>query len=659
MHFCLRRSSFGASGESGCVSTYCFQCASACRSCTLIGSSTNLLVSYLAERAGYSALGMFEMTRMGLCLFAAGLLYFLLAGRWLLPARRGAELTETYQLGQYVTELRVLDGSALIGETVLTSKLGARHDVTVLEILREKQKLFSPLNEPIRAHDVLLVRGQVRDLMDLKAAAGLELDPAFRLRDAALQAGDLRLVEVLVACQEYDPFQPWKKREPAWRRGYGVFVGPARVVTTESLVRNHGLVELRRPRTGEKIAAEVEMSDPQVNLACLAVRPGPLTAGIQPMALADNLAPSGRIAILQFDETSQTQRGEGQVYQVSVAPLPRAPYSALSFSLLTDFNVNGEGAAVVRDGALAGLMMTYNWNTRTGNMLPADLIRRFIEDLDHPPYVGFAAAGFRWRSLVDPVKRRYFRVAQRSGGVQVLSVLPGSGAAAALRPNDVIVNWDGRDIDNLGFYDDPVFGRLNFAYLIMGYRRPGDAVPVRLVRNGEELTVTVPLTRYAEDSALVPENVAGEQAEYLVEGGLILRELDAAYLRAHGADWQKEADSRLVHAYLTRRHTSAEPGERIVILAGVLPDPVNVAYQRFRDEVVTHVNGRPVRNMRDVFAVADADGGLRRIRLQSVDVDLVLDPAEMAAANRRLSEAYRIPALRYQRPASSSRESPR
>jgi len=167
--------------------------------CTLIGSSTNLLVSYIAAREGYGAFGMFEMTRMGLILFAIGIVYFLVVGRWLLPARRGAELTEAYQLGQYVTELRVLDGSALIGKTVLASKLGAQHDVTVLEILREKEKLFSPLNEPIRARDVLLVRGKMQDLMDLKTTAGLELDPAFRLRDATLQAEDLRLVEVLVA----------------------------------------------------------------------------------------------------------------------------------------------------------------------------------------------------------------------------------------------------------------------------------------------------------------------------------------------------------------------------------------------------------------------------------------------------------------------------
>jgi di/tricarboxylate transporter len=167
--------------------------------CTLIGTSTNLLVSSIAVRAGLEPFSMFELGRLGVILVAAGIGYLLLAGRWLLPARRGQELTETYQLGEYITELRVLENSALIGKTLFGVQFGERHDVTVLEILREGQKLFSPLHEPIRAGDVLLVRGKVDSLMDLKAAQGLEMDPAFRLQDKTLETEKLRLAEVVVA----------------------------------------------------------------------------------------------------------------------------------------------------------------------------------------------------------------------------------------------------------------------------------------------------------------------------------------------------------------------------------------------------------------------------------------------------------------------------
>jgi di/tricarboxylate transporter len=167
--------------------------------CTLIGTSTNLLVSAISDRAGYGAFSMFEFARLGLIMFGAGIVYFLVAGWWLLPRRRGEQLTENYQLGEYITELRVMKNSPLIGKTVVERKFGQQHDVTVLEILREEEKLWAPLTEPIRESDVLLVRGKLKDLMELKGAEKLEIEPEFKLQDEALKAEDLALIEVLVA----------------------------------------------------------------------------------------------------------------------------------------------------------------------------------------------------------------------------------------------------------------------------------------------------------------------------------------------------------------------------------------------------------------------------------------------------------------------------
>jgi di/tricarboxylate transporter len=167
--------------------------------CTLIGTSTNLLVSSIAQQAGVGAFTMFEFAPVGIILVVAGLAYFLLAGYWLLPKRHGQELTEAYQLGEYITELRVMKNSRLIGKTVTELQLGARHDVTVLEIIRAKENLWSPLTEPMREGDVLLVRGKVQNLMDLKVTATLEIQPDFKLRDETLQTDKLALVEALVA----------------------------------------------------------------------------------------------------------------------------------------------------------------------------------------------------------------------------------------------------------------------------------------------------------------------------------------------------------------------------------------------------------------------------------------------------------------------------
>lgn len=167
--------------------------------CTLIGTSTNLLVSAISDEAGYGAFSMFEFSRMGLILFVTGFLFFLLFGRWLLPERKAQELTATYGLGEYITELRVMEGSPLIGKTVLESRLGEEHDVTVLRLLHGKKQIWAPLRQPLEAGDILLVRGEVKKLMDLWGTTKLELNVEFKLQDESLQAEDLKLVQALVA----------------------------------------------------------------------------------------------------------------------------------------------------------------------------------------------------------------------------------------------------------------------------------------------------------------------------------------------------------------------------------------------------------------------------------------------------------------------------
>lgn len=167
--------------------------------CTLIGTSTNLLVSSISDQAGYGAFSMFEFSRMGLILFAAGVIFFLTLGPWLLPEREAQELAVTFQLGEYITEMRVGAKSWLVGKSVLESRLGQDHDVTVLRLLHVKKAVWAPLRQAISRGDVLLVRGRIRDLLRLRDAARLELNAEFKLRDETLQTDELRLVQALIA----------------------------------------------------------------------------------------------------------------------------------------------------------------------------------------------------------------------------------------------------------------------------------------------------------------------------------------------------------------------------------------------------------------------------------------------------------------------------
>ncbi|MBW8366819.1 MAG: SLC13 family permease [Arenimonas sp.] len=171
--------------------------------CTLIGTSTNLLVNSMAKDLGHPGFGIFDFAPLGLIVMGVGFLYILVFRRWLLPHHPPSALSETYELGKYITELRVMEKSPLIGKSVAQAQLAEKHSVYVLELLRGEEKHWSPRAELLREGDVLLVRGDWTKLEALKETTRLELDSEFKLKDSQFtgEDGDAAqvLAEVMVA----------------------------------------------------------------------------------------------------------------------------------------------------------------------------------------------------------------------------------------------------------------------------------------------------------------------------------------------------------------------------------------------------------------------------------------------------------------------------
>jgi di/tricarboxylate transporter len=169
--------------------------------CTLIGTSTNLAVSGALPRYGIQPFTMFELTRVGVVIVGVGMLYMLLLGLRLLPRRKPAEsLTEQYHVRQYITEVIVLDGSPLIDKSLAEARIGDELDLTVLGILRgkERDRIAPHPRQRIKADDLLLVQGRVEDILKVKSEAGIEIKSDFELNDTYLEGKDTELVEAMV-----------------------------------------------------------------------------------------------------------------------------------------------------------------------------------------------------------------------------------------------------------------------------------------------------------------------------------------------------------------------------------------------------------------------------------------------------------------------------
>ncbi len=169
--------------------------------CTVIGTSTNILVSSMAVARGQPAFGMFEFSRLGAIFFAVGAVYLVLVGRRLLPRRvRPESLTTGYHLEPYLTEVVVLPESPLVGSALGEARLAERHDLQVLALIRggKVRPGVPDEDEVLREADVLLVEGSAAALLSIRDAMGFAVRPGRHPDDADLRSSDSALVEAVV-----------------------------------------------------------------------------------------------------------------------------------------------------------------------------------------------------------------------------------------------------------------------------------------------------------------------------------------------------------------------------------------------------------------------------------------------------------------------------
>lgn len=170
--------------------------------CTLVGTSTNLLVSSIAHEAGQPAFSMFEFTPLGLLLLAVGLAYLLLMGVRLIPARRTERpgLTGTFEMNEYLTDVVMEDGSRQLGLPLNRSSLVEDLDLDVVSVFREDgERSADGQNTVLQAGDTVRIRGGASEIARLLEREDVSLKPRKEWTDAALETGAAGLVEAVVA----------------------------------------------------------------------------------------------------------------------------------------------------------------------------------------------------------------------------------------------------------------------------------------------------------------------------------------------------------------------------------------------------------------------------------------------------------------------------
>jgi len=144
--------------------------------CTLIGTSTNLLVDGVAQAQGLEPFSLFEVTPLAVILAAFGLLYLRIAAPLLLPDRTSmATMLGGKRSRKFFTQVAIPQTSSLIGQKITDAAVFKRPDMRVVDVLRADESLRRSLGSvTLQQGDRIVLRTNMGELLSMKGEDDVE-----------------------------------------------------------------------------------------------------------------------------------------------------------------------------------------------------------------------------------------------------------------------------------------------------------------------------------------------------------------------------------------------------------------------------------------------------------------------------------------------------
>ena len=196
---------------------------------TMVGSGPLIILNDLLRQGGLAPYGLFDVTPLGLALLGVGIVYFLVAGRFVLPVSAGTEaprskqqeLIEAWELPSTVVEARVPASSPLVGKTRETAAVRRDYGISLLAVSQGEEILYAPWRHTrFEAGERLALLGADADIDRLVAERGVEREEESKSFDRLRRSGESGFAEVVILPRADIVGQ--SIRQIALRRQYGV-----------------------------------------------------------------------------------------------------------------------------------------------------------------------------------------------------------------------------------------------------------------------------------------------------------------------------------------------------------------------------------------------------------------------------------------------------
>jgi S1-C subfamily serine protease len=406
------------------------------------------------------------------------------------------------------------------------------------------------------------------------------------------------VVKIFASQSPPNMFMPWKINTPTEVTGSGVIIEGGRILTNAHVVNYAQQIYVQPHETSDKLEATIEYLSPDCDLATLKLDDPSAIKDLKPAPLADKLPPlKSKINVLGYPTGGDTiSVTEGVVSRIEYVPYYYET-GALRIQVDAAVNPGNSGGPGIIDDKITGIVFSkFSQGDNIGYLIPAEVVRHFLDDWKNGKYEGFPKLGVGLCTLENTDLRAYLKLDRGTTGALVARVERPS-LKDIIKPWDVILEVDGVPVDNLCMV--PIADDIRVMVSCLLSRKPaGSKVKLKTYRDGKKLDVELP-TSTRSDSIIQP--MTGKRPTYYIYGGLVFVPATTELVQQAGSKGWAYLGAKGSLLSQAMRQERQGPDDEIVVLCTMIPHKLTKGYGVSPLSVVTKINDQPVKNLRQMI----------------------------------------------------------
>jgi len=448
------------------------------------------------------------------------------------------------------------------------------------------------------------------------------------------------LVRITATAVEPDYKAPWNAGAIQRGVGAGFVIEDKRILTNAHVVSNSRYLTVERDGDPNKYPAKVLFIANDCDLALITVDAPNFFKNMVPLKF-------GGIPALESTVSAYGYPIGGERMSVTTGIVSRIDFQLythssidqhLAVQISAQINPGNSGGPVMQNGKVIGVAFQgYSGDVAQGvaYMIPTPVINRFLKDVSNGRYDKYVDLAISYSKLQNPAQRKFLGLKDDNRGVLVSTVVEAGPSANVLRPGDVLLTIDDHPIASDGNVE--LEGEPADFQEVVERKFKGGSVKLDIWRDKQPMTVKIDFVKTAWPY-LIQGHSYDVRPRYVLYGGLLFQPLNLDLLEAN-----RSTDLRLRHffEYFILEQLYLQHPD-VIVLANILPDPINTYLAPYRGGIVDEINGKKIRTLDDLAnSFAEAPERIV-IRMIGDGPPLVLDRNKVEAARERIKTRYNV-----------------